>query len=57
VVEPIWPWAVVAATPTWVALVAGLVALRSGNRALFRFALIAPLALGVLTFFLVPAIF
>ena len=57
IVAPVWPWAIVAATPTWIALGAGLVALRSGNRTLFQFALIAPFAFGVLTFFLAPAIF
>jgi len=56
-VEPIWPWAVIAATPTLITLVVGLAALRTGSRVLFRFALVAPVAIGVLTLFMAPAIF
>jgi hypothetical protein len=57
VIEPVWPWALVASTPTLLALVGGFLGLRLRNRRIFRFSLLAPLALGVLTFFLAPALF
>ena len=56
-VRPVWPWAVVAATPALLALVGGFVGLVSERRRLFRFSLIAPVALGIVTFFLAPALF
>jgi hypothetical protein len=56
-IEPVWPWALVASTPTLLALIGGFVGLRLRNPRVFRFSLLAPLALGVLTFFLVPALF
>lgn len=56
-VEPVWPMALVAATPTLVALVGGFIGLRLRNPRLFRFSMAAPFALGVLTFFLAPALF
>ena len=49
--------ALVAATPTLVALAGGFIGLRLRNPRLFRFSLLAPFALGVLTFFLAPALF
>jgi hypothetical protein len=56
-IEPVWPWALVASIPTLLALVGGFVGLRLRNPRLFRFSLLAPFALGVLTLFLVPALF
>jgi hypothetical protein len=56
-VEPVWPWAVVASTPTLLALIGGFLGLRLRNRGLLRFSLLAPLALGVVTFVLAPALF
>lgn len=56
-IRPVWPWALVASTPTLLALVGGIVGLRLRNPRVFNFALLAPLALGVLTFFLAPALF
>lgn len=56
-IRPVWPWALVASTPTLLALVGGIVGLRLRNPRVFKFALLAPLALGVLTFFLAPALF
>jgi hypothetical protein len=47
-VEPVWPMALVAATPTLVALVGGFIGLRLRNPRLFRFSMAAPFALGVL---------
>jgi hypothetical protein len=56
-VDPVWPWAVVAAIPTLLALVGGLVGLVSRRPRLFTFSLVAPVALGVLTLSLAPALF
>jgi hypothetical protein len=56
-VEPVWPWALVASTPTLVALVGGFIGLRLRNPRLFRFSMAVPFALGVLTFFLAPVLF
>jgi hypothetical protein len=55
-IEPVWPWALVAATPTLLALVGDLVSLRLRNQRLYQFSLLAPFALGVLTFLLAPAL-
>jgi hypothetical protein len=55
--RPVWPWAVVAATPALLALVGGFIGLVSGRRRLFRFCLIGPIAIGFVTFFLAPALF
>jgi hypothetical protein len=56
-VEPVWPLALAASTPTLLALVGGFLGLRLRRPRLFRFSLVAPFALGVLTFFLAPALF
>jgi hypothetical protein len=56
-VVPVWPWALVASTPTLLALVGGFVALCLRKPRLFAFSLVAPFALGVLTLFLAPAFF
>jgi hypothetical protein len=56
-VRPAWPWAVLAATPALLALVGGFVGLVLRHRGLFAFSLIAPVAVGVLTLFLAPALF
>jgi hypothetical protein len=56
-IEPVWPWALVASTPTLLALVGGFVALQLRSPRLLRFALLAPFSLGVLTLFLAPALF
>jgi hypothetical protein len=56
-VDPVWPWALVASTPTLLALVGGFVGLRLRNPRLFRFSVVAPFALGILAFFLAPALF
>jgi hypothetical protein len=56
-IEPVWPWALVAATPTLLALIGGFVGLLLRSPRLFGFSLLTPFALGVLTFFLAPALF
>jgi hypothetical protein len=56
-IEPVWPWALAASTPTLIALVGGFVGLRLRNPRLFSFSLLAPFALGVLTVVLAPALF
>lgn len=58
-VHPVWPWALVSAIPTVLALVGGLLGLVLRRPRLFRFSLLAPLGIGVLvlTFFLGPALF
>jgi hypothetical protein len=56
-VEPVWPWALVAATPTFVALVGGFLGLRLRKQRVFRVSLLAPWVLGVLLFVLAPALF
>jgi hypothetical protein len=56
-VDPVWPWALVAAIPTIVALVGGCLGLVLRRPRLYRFSLVAPVAIGVLTFFLAPALF
>jgi hypothetical protein len=53
----VWPWALVSATPTVLALVGGFLGLAFRRQRLFGFSLVAPVAIGVLTFFLVPALF
>jgi hypothetical protein len=56
-VRPVWPWALVASTPTLLALVGGFVGLRLRKPRLFNLSLLAPFVLGVLSFFLAPALF
>jgi hypothetical protein len=56
-VEPVWPSALVASTPTLLALIGGFVGLRLRNPRLFRFSLVAPFALGVPAILLVPVVF
>jgi hypothetical protein len=56
-IKPVWPWALVASIPTLLALVGGFFGLRLRDQRLFRFSLLAPFALGVLSFFLAPALF
>jgi hypothetical protein len=56
-VRPVWPWAVVAATPALLGLVGGLLGLVFRRPRLFRFSLVAPAAVAILTFFLAPALF
>jgi hypothetical protein len=56
-IRPVWPWALVAATPTLLALVGGLSGLVLHRHRLFSFSLVAPVVLGVLTVFLAPALF
>jgi hypothetical protein len=56
-VEPIWPWAMVSSVPTLVALVGGFVGLRLRRPRVFQFALLAPIAMGVLSAVLAPALF
>ena len=56
-VRPVWPWALLAATPTMLALGGGLLGLVFRLPRLFGFSLVAPVVLGVLTFLLVPALF
>jgi hypothetical protein len=56
-VEPVWPWAIVASTPTLLAVVGGLVGILLRNARLLQFSLVVPLALGVLTVFLAPVLF
>ena len=56
-IRPVWPWALVAATPTLLAFVGGLLGLLLRRRLLFSFSLLAPVILGVLTFLLVPGLF
>lgn len=56
-VKPVWPWALVASTPTLLTLVGGFVGLLRHDRLLFQFSLVAPLGIGALTFVLAPALF
>ena len=56
-VHPVWPWALVSATPALLAFVGGLLGIVLRKPHLFGFSLVAPLGLGVLTVFLVPALF
>jgi|SRR5438067_4749902 len=56
-IRPVWPWALVSSTPTLVALTGGFIGLRLRNPRLFRFSMAAPFALGLITFFLAPALF
>jgi hypothetical protein len=56
-VKPIWPWAIVAATPTLLSLFGGLLGLILRRPRLYSFSLAAPVVLGIVTFFLAPALF
>jgi hypothetical protein len=56
-IEPVWPWALVASTPTLLALVGGFTALVRRKRRLLMLSLLAPFAFGVLSLFLAPALF
>ena len=55
-VQPVWPLALLAATPTMLALGGGLLGLIFRLPRLFVFSLVAPMVIGVLTFFLAPAL-
>jgi hypothetical protein len=56
-VEPVWPWGLVASIPTLVALIGGFLGVRLRNQRVFRFSLLAPWVLGVLLLVLAPALF
>jgi hypothetical protein len=56
-IEPVWPWALVASTPTLLAVIGGFLGLRARNPRVFRFSLLAPWVIGVLGFLLAPAVF
>jgi hypothetical protein len=56
-VDPVWPWALVSAIPTILALLGGCLGLVLRRPRLYRFSLVAPVAIGVLSFFLPPALF
>jgi hypothetical protein len=55
-VHPVWPWALVAAIPTILALVGGCLGLVLRRPRLYSFSLVAPVAIGVLSVFL-PSVF
>jgi len=56
-VEPVWPWAALAASPLALGLVLGLLALNTGSRRLLVFATCLPLALVVLALLGAGALF
>jgi|SRR5436190_6452736 len=56
-VDPVWPWALVAAVPALLTLLGGFLGLVLRRPRLYSLSLVAPAAIGVLTLFLAPALF
>ena len=56
-IHPVWPWALVSAVPTIITLVGGCLGLVLRRPRLYSLSLLAPVGIGVLSFFLAPALF